>query len=285
VASSRRDPAARLRLTAARRILVLAPHPDDEVVACGVAAYRARTEGARISAVYLTTGVPGTEVLWPWQRRGYAARVSRRREEAIAAAGMLGLEPKTFLDIPSRELLAQLDAAYTSAERAIAEIDANELWVPAFEGAHQDHDAANALAAFFRERLPVWEFAAYNLAGGRARSNRFADARGGAIELNLSREEKVLKRRALSLYRSERVNLAHIRTAQEVYRPLPRHDYGAPPHAGRLFRERFQWVPVRHPRIDFMRSSDLYASLGKWAARDAPCDVQRIGTAQAEPTS
>jgi N-acetylglucosamine malate deacetylase 1 len=249
-----------------RRILILAPHPDDEIVACGVAARRARGEGASVCVLYLTTGVPPREVLWPWQRRGYDARCAARREEAIAAAGFLGFEINAFLDIPSRRLLARLDDALAAVERALAETAAGELWGPAFEGAHQDHDAANALAARFRDRLPVWEFAAYNLAGGKARSNRFADARGGVVELRLDRAEQALKRRALRLYASERVNLAHIRVAEEACRPLPRYDYAAPPHVGPLFRERFTWVPLRHPRIDFTPSADIYAALGRWSA-------------------
>jgi LmbE family N-acetylglucosaminyl deacetylase len=253
-------------MSSPRRVLILAPHPDDEIVACGLAAWRARAAGAGFSVLYLTTGVP--EEAWPWRRAGYAARVARRRDEAMAAAALLRLEPAGFLDIPSRRLRHHLDQAAGAIERALAATAAGELWVTAFEGGHQDHDAANALAARFRHRAPVWEFAAYNYAGGRMRSNRFADARGGVVELSADRDEARLKRRALSLYASERGNLHHIRAAEEAYRPLPRHDYAAPPHPGTLFRERFHWVPFRHPRIDFAPSAEIYADLGRWSARE-----------------
>ena len=252
-----------------RRILFLAPHPDDEIVACGIAALRARNAGADLSVLYLTTGVPPHELLWPWQRRNYAARVIRRRDEAIEAALLVGMRPAGFLEIPSRRLIAHLDAAAEAIDRAVDEIHADCLWVTAFEGAHQDHDAANALAAPLRDRLPVWEFAAYNFAGGRVRSNRFADARGGVIELRLGREERALKIQALGRYASEHANLTHIKAVEEAYRPLPAHDYATPPHPGTLFRERFHWVPFRHPRVDFTPSAEVYAALGRWHAARA----------------
>jgi LmbE family N-acetylglucosaminyl deacetylase len=251
-------------VSASRRVLILSPHPDDEIVACGIAAYRARRDGAQVSVFYLTTGVPPLEALWRWQQAGYAASVERRRGEAARAAALVGLAAVGSLDIPSRRLVHHLDEAAAAAAQARDRTAASELWVTAFEGAHQDHDAANALAAQFRERLPVWEFAAYNFAGGRVRSNRFHDARGGVIELHLNRDEIALKRDALGIYASERGNLRHIRVAEEAYRPLPRHDYVAPPHAGTLFRERFQWVPFHHPRIDFVPSAETYRSLGRW---------------------
>ncbi len=250
-------------MTAPRRVLILAPHPDDEIVACGLSAWRAGQEGAPIFVLYLTTGVPPCETLWRWQRADYAARTARRREEAEAAAALLRLEPAGFLDIPARRLRFYLDEAADAVDRAIISTGAGELWVTAFEGAHQDHDAANALAARVRERLPVWEFAAYNYAGGRGRANRFADARGGVIELHLDRDEALLKRQALKIYASERGNLRHVRVEQEACRPLPHHDYGAPPHAGTLFRERFHWIPFRHPRVDFDPSAEVYRALGR----------------------
>lgn len=250
-------------MTAPRRVLILAPHPDDEIVACGLSAWRARQEGARVFVLYLTTGVPPPETLWRWQRAGYAARTACRREEAEAAAAALRLEPAGFLGIPARRLRFHLNEAADAVDRALASTGASELWVTAFEGAHQDHDAANALAAQVSERLPVWEFAAYNYAGGRVRANRFADARGGVIELHPDRDEALLKRQVLYLYASERGNLRHVRVEQEACRPLPRHEYGAPPHPGTLFRERFQWIRFRHPRVDFDPSPDVYRTLGR----------------------
>lgn len=264
-----------LKLSAPRQVLILAPHPDDEIVACGVAAMRARREGARLSVLFLTTGVPPCEALWSWQRTGYAARVARRRDEAARAAALLRLDLCWFSDIPSRRLVRHLDDAAASVESAIVAAAATELWVTAYEGAHQDHDAANALAAGFRGRLPVWEFAAYNYAGSRVRSNRFFDARGGVVELKANRDEAALKRRALALYASERGNLRHIRIGEEQYRPLPPHNYAAPPHDGILFRERFRWVPFRHPRIDFTPSAEIYSLLGKWSAAGAAAPASR----------
>jgi len=257
-------------LGASRRVLILAPHPDDEIVACGIAARRACSDGASVAVFYLTTGVPPSEVLRPWSRRRYADRIARRREEAVRAAALLALDRVGELDIPSRCLIHHLDQAATAIGDAIVTTEATELWVPAFEGAHQDHDAANALAARFRGLLPVWEFAAYNFAGGKVRSNRFWDARGGVIEVRATPEEIALKRRALALYASERGNLRHIAVREEAHRPLPQHDYAAPPHSGTLFRERFHWVPFRHPRIDFTPSADIYEVLGRWRRSAAP---------------
>jgi LmbE family N-acetylglucosaminyl deacetylase len=251
-----------------RRILVLAPHPDDEIVACGIAARRARLAGARVFVLFLTTGVPAPEVLWPWQRSGHAVWVARRREEARAAVALIG-EPIGFLDCPPRQLRHHLAAAAIETGRMIAECGAGELWVPAFEGAHQDHDAASALAAQFADIVPVYEFAAYNFAGGRVRSNEFPNRREGDVTFALTADEAELKQRALAGYASERGNLKHIGTAQESWRPLPRHDYGAPPHVGRLFRERFHWVPFRHPRIDFDSSAAVYGDIGRWASAAA----------------
>jgi N-acetylglucosamine malate deacetylase 1 len=246
-----------------REPLILAPHPDDEVVACGIAAMRAGAAGESVFVLYLTTGVP--------QRRGHGARVSRRRQEALAAAALLGLEPAGFRGAPARCLRHDFDAACRDIEDALQFSAAGELWVPAFEGGHQDHDAANALAAAFVDRLPVWESAAYNFAGARVRANSFADRRGGEHTIGATPREAALQRQALALYASERGNLGHVDPVHEARRALPAHDYGAPPHAGKLFRERFHWVPFRHRRIDWAASAEVYRDIGAWAsARPAP---------------
>jgi LmbE family N-acetylglucosaminyl deacetylase len=247
----------------ARRILVLAPHPDDEVVGCAAAIRRGVASGARFFALYLTTGIPPADALWPWQRRSYAARVTRRRGEALAAAACLGLEPIAFGERPSRTLKSELARAQSEIATALARSAAEEVWVSAWEGAHQDHDAANFLASRIAQRIAVLEYAEYNYAGGTVRVQNFSSSTGAETVLRLTPGEAAAKRDLLALYRSERSNLAHIGTAHETLRPLPRHDYAAPPHGGTLFCERFHWVPFRHPRVDFERHARLRAALAK----------------------
>lgn len=253
-----------------RRILVLAPHPDDEVVACAVAALRARAAGARVFVLYLTSGVPEHAGGWLRAPAPYSQRVARRRREALLAAALLGLEPAGFAARPSRQLRGELDAAAREIGAAIGAYAPEAIWVPAFEGGHQDHDAANALAAAVAGPLPVWEFAAYNFAGGQVRANRFAQELGGEDLLVATPEEAAIKRRALACYRSERGNLRHLGATHEAWRPLPAYDYAAPPHPGRLFRERFHWVPLPHPRIDFALSSEVYRDIGRWHSARRP---------------
>lgn len=247
-----------------RRILILVPHPDDEVVGAGAATMRARAEGADVFALYLTTGVPAPEILWPWQRPGHASWVRSRREEAEAAADLLGLEPLRFLDLPTRSLRLNLADAWAAILATIEDNGIDVLWTPAYEGGHQDHDSCNFLASRLRHRIPVWEFAEYNRALGQINLQRFPQLAGTEHEMVLAPIEVARKRRALSLYRSETRNLSYVKTERETFRPLPDHDYSQPPHPGLLFYQRFQWVPFRHPRVDFTRPEDVCAAFAQF---------------------
>ena len=249
------------------RILLLIPHPDDEIVACGASLLRARAAGALCFGLYLTTGVPAREALWPWQRRSHAQRVLRRRAEAERVAAQIGLTPAGFLDIAARNLKSALGPARDAVAAALARHAVTDIWVPAWEGGHQDHDAANALAAQFAARCRVTEFAEYHLHGGSVVCGRFALTNGSEITLRLRDQEQEAKRVLLRLYKSERGNLAHVTTGQEERRPLAAYDYTQPPHPGRLFRERFHWLRFRHPRIDAEPTAQVLARLAA-ARRD-----------------
>jgi LmbE family N-acetylglucosaminyl deacetylase len=248
----------------AERILLLVPHPDDEVVGCCAAIGRARAAGCGVHALYLTNGVPARDVLWPWDRPAHAARVARRWNEAEQAATQLGLLEAARQDIPTRTLKDQLREARALLERLLVILRPAVLWVPAYEGGHQDHDVANFLASLVAERLPVWEFSEYNHAGGIVRSNAFAPGTGEDGLLPLDRQEAARKRDILAIYASEHGNLRHIATRQEAFRPLARYDYSRPPHPGRLFYQRFQWVP-RHPRVDHCRPAEVCRALTGFA--------------------
>ncbi len=243
-----------------RRILLLVPHPDDEVVACAVARRRAAAAGARLFAIYLTTGLPPTELAWPWRRAEQQARLARRRAEALVVATRLRLEPLAFMDWPARHLKDHLGEARALIGSHLRAQSIDQLWVPAYEGGHQDHDVANFLGAQLRREAEVLEFPEYNLARG-LRTNEFPFATGHELTLPLSDEESAWKRGLVALYRSERANLAHVGFAREVWRPIALYDYGSPPHAGVLFYERFHWVPFRHPRVDFTSPAEVCRAL------------------------
>jgi LmbE family N-acetylglucosaminyl deacetylase len=248
----------------AERVLLLVPHPDDEVVGCAAAIGRAVAQGGRVFAFYLTNGVPARDVLWPWDRAGHPARVARRWREAGRAAARLGLEEAGRQDIPTRTLKSHLTRTRETLERLLDTVRPDIVWAPAYEGGHQDHDVASFLASLVQPRVPVWEFSEYNYAGRCVRSHAFFAATGGEQTLVLQPDEAATKGALLALYASERGNLRHIATEREAFRPLPAYDYARPPHEGPLFYQRFQWVP-RHPRVDHCRPVEVCRALAAFA--------------------
>jgi LmbE family N-acetylglucosaminyl deacetylase len=249
------------------RILILIPHPDDEVVGCAAAIARARAQGAQVFEAFLSHGCVPRDALWRFQREGYAARVARRMREAQVAAEFLGITIAGRNDTrPARQIWRELPGVLEEVRAAIGIAAPDRIWVPAFEGGNPDHDAVNALASTL-DAVPVFEFSEYHFTGGRPHANEFIDRRGDELILTLSPEERSTKRAALAIYQSERGNLSSLDSAQEQFRPLARYDYARRPHDGRLWYERFQWVPLRHPRVDYTRAEEVTAAIQRFLGR------------------
>lgn len=92
------------------RILVIAPHPDDETLAAGGVIQQALTEGSQVKAVIVTNGdgqkfapVVLNEKLIP-RPQDYIAMGQRRRAESTTALERLGMQKKdiVFLGYPDR---------------------------------------------------------------------------------------------------------------------------------------------------------------------------------------
>jgi len=248
------------------RILLLAPHPDDELAGCCAAIGRARAQGSSVSIAFLTTGIPARERLWRWDRASHPTRFERRREEARRVCAELGAEVVHFSGCAARQLKSELRTARDLVVTFCAARRADMLWVPAYEGGHPDHDSANFVASTLRRDLPVWEFSEYNNCGGRVRSNEFPATTGNEIELKLTDIERRHKQELLAMYASERGNLNYLQTAREVFRPLADYDYAQPPHAGTLFYRRFAWASF-HPKVNEVRPEEVSRAIAQFRAQ------------------
>lgn len=76
------------------KVLVLAPHPDDELIGCGGSLTRHVRQGDQVGVVYLTSGESGS-------LQSSSQELALRREaEAREAATLLGITDLTFLRFP-----------------------------------------------------------------------------------------------------------------------------------------------------------------------------------------
>lgn len=102
-------------------LVVLAPHPDDEVLGCGGLIHCKRAAGARVRIVFLSDGAAShRSFVKPEEMR------ARRAQEAIAAAARLGVDEEdvTLLGFPD----GRLTEFEGEAEQALLQL--LRIWQP-----------------------------------------------------------------------------------------------------------------------------------------------------------
>jgi len=114
-----------------RRALVLAPHPDDEVLGCGGTMARIVAEGGAVEVAIVTRGRPP---------RFDDAQAAQVRAEAERAHRQLGVTQTHFLDLPAAELdrMAQADLNHAIAS-VVARAEPDTLFIPFVGDLHIDH--------------------------------------------------------------------------------------------------------------------------------------------------
>lgn len=117
------------------RLLVLAPHPDDEVIGCGgLIALHARA-GRKVLPVVVTDGsASGGE-------DGKASLAERRREETNRGLAALGAPEADFLEIPDRGIASAADQVKRLVRERILEFRPDVLVLPGPTEIHPDHEA------------------------------------------------------------------------------------------------------------------------------------------------
>lgn len=148
-------PYSALATLPAKAVLVLAPHPDDEVFGCGGAIARHAGAGVAVCVVVLTDGA----------RYGDA---QVRQRESLAAAGLLGYGVPEFWNYPDRGLVCT-DALVQRLVEKIALSGTDLVYVPSPWEVHPDHrqtcqlgvaavrrSAPDVRLVFYEVGMPLW---------------------------------------------------------------------------------------------------------------------------------
>jgi LmbE family N-acetylglucosaminyl deacetylase len=120
------------------KILVIAPHPDDETLGMGGTIHRLATEGHEITVAIVTRG---------WEPVFSAAGTDRVREEARSAASILGVAELRFMDLPVTRLDGlpkhEINAAF---DELVDQTTPEWVFLPHAWDRHEDHRQSFAAA-------------------------------------------------------------------------------------------------------------------------------------------
>jgi N-acetylglucosamine malate deacetylase 1 len=151
----------------AGRVVVLAPHMDDEVFGCGATLAGSVAAGASVAVVFLTDGSKGYDAAATPDRpaaevRAREAALSRaRKEESRRAGKILGYEDAVHLDLPDAALACTADAADRLAQ-ALHRLQPDVVFLPFLTDIHHDHWLTNVLfaeaAGALRPRVVCWGY-------------------------------------------------------------------------------------------------------------------------------
>jgi LmbE family N-acetylglucosaminyl deacetylase len=219
----------------ARRVLVLAPHFDDEILGCGGLLLSLRERGAAVHVVFLTDGGHDPEAGSEEEREAYRRR---RRQEAAAVAQELG-GSFSALGLPDGGLADLVDRLAEKLHQILLDQQPELVLLPSPLEVSRDHRAAfAAVHTLFRQlrgeafdRLAGIRFLAYEvnfpqhpdlLVDVSARLPRL-EALMGLYASQQERHDYWAARRGLLAFRT--LSLPAGAAAAEAYRRLAADDF------------------------------------------------------------
>lgn len=142
-----------------KNILVLAPHPDDEVMGCGGAIARHAQNG---DAVYLLIVTKAYTPEWSEEF------IKNRPKEVAAANKILGIKKTFFLDFPTVKLDTIPQKTLNAAiEKVIKEVAPDIMYIPHKGDLNRDHrlvfEAALVANRPFHNPNPVGKIMSYEV--------------------------------------------------------------------------------------------------------------------------
>jgi LmbE family N-acetylglucosaminyl deacetylase len=185
--------------------VVIAPHPDDESLACGGLIAQASQQGLRGKVVIVSDGA-GSH---PNSKAYPSERLTMLREmEARLAGAELGLRPEDmlFLRLPDRFVPhegEEAERAINVIASCVSETGAASLFVSWRHDPHCDHEASYLIAREVQRRVGKVKLLEYVVWGHTLPSSTEVDPIRGGFRISIDREAMEKKRRAIAAHRSQ----------------------------------------------------------------------------------
>jgi len=244
--------------------MLIAPHPDDEALACSIILQKAVRERAAIRVVYVTDGDNN-----PWPQRALERRWrlsasdrgrwgKLRRAEALAALRALDISVTDiqFLGLPDQGLtdllLRDSDTAVTRINEVIEDWSPTEILAPSLFDIHPDHNAVavmmRLISADLSPGVSHWNYLVHGASRGFFEN---------AVELSSSELEIAKKREAICCHQTQ-IKLSRRRFLP--YAARPERFLRVEPGSGVRLDGAVSWVSRTpdHLDVSFRFSADLF---------------------------
>ena len=126
------------------RIIVVAPHPDDETIACGGIIQKYLEKKSTITIIYITNGENAYSHIYSIYENPSPSELGIiRKEEALRALEILGLSSKDliFLEFNDGSVAEQYNIIKEKVKKILYKYKPNLVYVPYKNSSHNDHKA------------------------------------------------------------------------------------------------------------------------------------------------
>ena len=136
----------------ANNILVIAPHPDDDIIGSGGTLIKAKNNGSKIDIVYVTNGIP--------------EKSEEIRKETLAVCNKVGFTPH-FLDCQSRNIPIDNKEVNNRLIELINRLNPEAIFISFLLDDHDDHRRVNQLLLKVLNKMDlplceIWSYQVYS---------------------------------------------------------------------------------------------------------------------------
>ena len=231
------------------RVLIVAAHPDDDVLGAGGLLCALAPD---VAIAFVTDGAPRNPR--SYRDAGFESREAlamTRRIETRKALALAGVDVDNIHELGAvdQEVALEIPRLSGALVALILRLSPDVLISHPYEGGHPDHDAtalavhAALVLAHRAGRLTpaLLEFASYHERDGELVTGAFIPRpSSGEQALALDEPARALKAAMLRCHESQAQMLRQFALDVERFRVAPRYDFTARPHDA-LYYERFDW--------------------------------------------